>query len=97
MNKLHKDGNVRQLVFGSEPFLVTSASNKLNENMRRAKLSVSKTKFFEQNQATDDSVPQPAKPLLDSDGHLIDKNSPRLEKSPSSHFSLRQMPMFWAM
>jgi len=40
--------------------------------MRQAKLSASKTEFFEQYQATDDSVPQPAKRLLDSDGHLRD-------------------------
>jgi hypothetical protein len=88
----HKDDShflVEQLVFGSDPFLVTSASNKLDENMRQAKLSASKTEFFEQYQATDDSVPQPAKRLLDSDGHLRDKNSPRLEKSPSSHISSR--------
>jgi len=88
----HKDDShflVEQLVFGSDPFLVTSASNKLDENMRQAKLSASKTEFFEQYQATDESVPQPAKRLLDSDGHLRDKNSPRLEKSPSSHISSR--------
>jgi hypothetical protein len=35
----HKDDShflVEQLVFGSDPFLVTSASNKLDENMRQA-------------------------------------------------------------
>ena len=41
---------VEQLVFGSDPFLVTSASNKLDENMRQAKLSASKTEFFEHYQ-----------------------------------------------
>jgi hypothetical protein len=75
------------MIFGSDHFLVTSASNKLKEKMRQAKLSTSETEFFEQSQATDASVPQPAKWLLNSNGHLIDNNSPRLEKSPCSQIS----------
>lgn len=78
---------VEQMIFGSDPLLVTSASNKHDETMSTAKPSVSKIESFEQTQAADVSLPQPVKRPPDSEGHVIYTDSPVLEKSPSFQIS----------